>query len=170
MIFDINKVVYLKAEKELSCVVKIGTKGYIADNIADLRYLIENEWKYYYDELRSIDEDSDFPFNFVNTAIGYKLFYPVEEPKEKKYRPYTWEEREHLRGKWVKWTNSNNEKKEFQITNMELLTNDKFIINNGITPEILLDMAKFLDGSPCGVFVGDEEIVLRRQACIDKFA
>ena len=83
MKFDITKVVYFKADAELSSDVKIGTKGYFADNITDLRYRVENERKnYYYDELKSINIDSDFLFHFVNLTMGYLLFYPVEEPKE----------------------------------------------------------------------------------------
>lgn len=149
MIFDINKVVYLKAEKELSFVIKIGTKGYIADNIADLRYLIENECKDYYDELRSIDEDSDFPFNFVNTTIGYKLFYPVEEPKEKKYRPYIWEEREQLRGKWIKRKGDN--KNDEELINNMYISNDNLFVINDKTSEHLLNYYTWLDESLCGV-------------------
>lgn len=90
--------------------------------------------KIYYDEVfQTFNTERGYPFYFVNKVHGYDLFYPVEYPKEDKYRPYIWEEREYLRGKWVKWINSNNEEKEFQITNMEFLSNDGFIINNGYT-------------------------------------
>lgn len=77
----------------------------------------------------------------------------MSKKSKKQYRPYTWEERKHLRGKWIKWTNMNNEEIEFQIVNMKLDSNDGFVINDGITPEILLSMAEFVDGSPCGVEV-----------------
>lgn len=155
MKFDITKVVYITYEGKLSSTVKIGTKGYFADTLTNLRYYVEKECKNYYDEVfQTFNTERGYPFYFVNKVHGYDLFYSVEYPKENKYRPYIWEEREYLRGKWVKWINSNNEEKEFQITNMEFLSNDGFIINNGITPEILLDMAQFLDGSPCGMPIG----------------
>ena len=35
---------------------------------------------------------------------------------------------------------------------------NEFVVNNGLLPDILLESAQFLDGSPCGVLVeGVEE-------------
>lgn len=150
MKFDITKVVYFKADAELSSDVKIGTKGYFADNITDLRYRVENERKnYYYDELKSINIDSDFLFHFVNLTMGYSLFYPGEEPKEKKYRPYTWEEREYLRGKWIK--RKCDGKNDEELINNMYISNDNLFVINDKTSEHLLNYYTWLDDSPFGV-------------------
>lgn len=73
-------------------------------------------------------------------------------PEEKKYRPFTWEERDQLRGKWVK-------NKENDTENMII----GFFLDGGIdsklhlscdgwcTSESLLKHYEFLDGSPCGM-------------------
>lgn len=151
MKFDIVKVVYLKEDNKLSSDVKIGTKGYFADSIKDLRYRVENECKDFYDELRSIDEYLDFPFNFVNRVIGYVLFYPVEETKEKKYRPYKLED-------FDKFFNKGFEHKKYKfrvrVNRIEYENNTLYI--NGVTAQNFLEKYVWLDGSPCGAEITNE--------------
>lgn len=146
MKFDITKVVYSKDNNELSYNIKIGTKGYCADKIENLKFNVENECINFYDELRDVDTNSIYPFRFVNHVEAFALFYPVEE---KKYRPYTWEEREQLRGKWIKREINGKSKEEF-ISDMYISNDNLFIINDK-TSEYLLNYYTWLDGSPCGI-------------------
>lgn len=91
-----------------------------------------------------------------------------ETPKEKQYRLYTWEEREQLRGRWIRKKEAFGEEeciKELHISNIGTL-----LINLKHASEIF-EFWEFLDGSPCGVPVEDgEELVQRRQDCIAKFS
>ena len=75
-------------------------------------------------------------------------------PEEKTYRPFTWEERDQLRGKWVK--KKNKEDKEDIEGMIDGLSMDfgGFLIYFSVyfvTNNELLDWYTFLDGSPCGV-------------------
>lgn len=145
-IFDITKVRfkgYLQGLKE-------GCVGYVADTLSELYDYVVHYNSIYYRQILKIMEPSEYPF-VCGRNFAYRYFYLVKEPEEKKYRSFTWEEREQLRGKWLKWVNSSNEEKEFQVTSMKLLTGNKFVINNGITPDILLEKAQFIEGTPCGV-------------------
>lgn len=68
------------------------------------------------------------------------------------YIPFEWEDREQLRGKWVKHKNSDY---EAQITGLNMYYNNKLIVilSNVETSVIgieLLEMYTFLDGTPCG--------------------
>lgn len=68
---------------------------------------------------------------------------------EVKVKPYTWDDREILRDKWIK------DKKgvqEYRIDNFVNTPNSEFKIN-GISAEYLLSHFTFLDGSPCGIVV-----------------
>jgi hypothetical protein len=68
----------------------------------------------------------------------------IEQPKpEPKYVPFTWEDREQLRGRWICLGTSE--------TQIQAFTNhDKFYIN-GICPEVLVRYWVFLDtGEPVG--------------------
>lgn len=145
--FDITKVRfgnYLQGLKE-------GSQGYLSNTMRDLKDVVENDYRFKFGKIKIIENSED---PFVNEdGVGFKYFYLVSEPEEKKYRPYTWEEREQLRGKWVKWINLNN---EFQLTEFYYSDNRGFIINNNLMPEALLEMAQFLDGSPCGVEIMEE--------------
>lgn len=76
-----------------------------------------------------------------------------EIPKPK-YRPFTWEERDKLRGKWI--INKAERNTERAITNFCLDRNGIFKIaykdsSCYITANRLLDQYEFADGSPCGV-------------------
>jgi hypothetical protein len=72
---------------------------------------------------------------------------------EKKYRPFTWEERDQLRGKWIK----EKEQSQDECMIIGLIYKDEAWIDAGelgyFTPEYLLENYIFLDGSSCGVEV-----------------
>lgn len=63
-----------------------------------------------------------------------------------KRKPFKWEDRELLRGKWVR--NKNNGS-EILIFNLRINKNG-FLINNTISAEQLLEYYEFLDGSVIG--------------------
>lgn len=80
MDFDKSKVyTALNADE-----VKVGSKGYFADKIKPLRDKVEKDDSYYLMTLKSKLENC-FESSDNN---GWTFFYLVEEPQEKKLRPY----------------------------------------------------------------------------------
>jgi hypothetical protein len=61
------------------------------------------------------------------------------------YVPYTWDDREELRGKWFK---IKGDEVEFQAYEFNI-DQDKFYINS-ILAKDLFEYWEYLDGSPCG--------------------
>ena len=66
--------------------VKVGSKGYFADSINELKKKV-NEGNELLTLVKIYGEESATRFS-VSTISSYILFYLVEEPKEKVYRPY----------------------------------------------------------------------------------
>lgn len=159
-IFDITKVRlagYLQG-------LKVGSKGFFANDVLSLQEQVElccvpATLTRMDNSLRPFQKDS---------AFWYTYFYLIKEPKEKQYRLYTWEEREQLRGRWIRKKETFDEEeciKELHKSNISTL-----LINLKHASEIF-EFWEFLDGSPCGVPVEDgEELVQRRQDCIAKFS
>lgn len=68
--------------------MKLGSKGYFADNLKELKIAVEQERSDNYGEITEIDDDSH-SVRFRNEYIHYySLFYLVEELEEKKFRAY----------------------------------------------------------------------------------
>ena len=67
-------------------------------------------------------------------------------PKQKTYRPFTWEERDQLRGKWIK-------RKTSDLECCVTVINTEGIFLGGKTLPFcyLFENYTFFDGSPCGV-------------------
>lgn len=84
MEFDESKVYTLiNADK-----VKIGSKGYYADDLETLKERVNSHSRRWCGEVDKIyDTDSTYRFAIKNNT-QFILFYLVEEPEEKKYRPY----------------------------------------------------------------------------------
>lgn len=84
MEFDVNKVfVSLSADD-----VKIGSKGYCADSLVNLKTRVEHEDKLAYGEVTRI-HDKNCLYRFrIDNIIDKAFFYLVEEFTEKKFRPY----------------------------------------------------------------------------------
>lgn len=84
MEFDESKVYTLiNADK-----VKIGSKGYYADDLKTLKERVNSHSRRWYGEVAKI-YDIDLTYRFViKNNTKFILFYLVEEPEEKKYRPY----------------------------------------------------------------------------------
>ena len=85
MEFGVNKVfVSLSADD-----VKIGSKGYCADSLVNLKTRVEHEDKLAYGEVTRI-HDKDYLYRFrIDNIIDKVFFYLVKEPEEKKFHPYS---------------------------------------------------------------------------------
>lgn len=76
--------------------------------------------------------------------------------KIKTYRPYTWEDRDQLRGKWARFIHGF-EREEFLIHNIYVNSDGELIIND-LPAERFIEICIWIDGTPCGVLVeGGEE-------------
>lgn len=84
MEFDESKVYTpINADK-----VKIGSKGYYADDLKTLKERVNSHSRRWRGEVDKIyDTDSTYRFA-IKSNTKFALFYLVEEPEEKKYRPY----------------------------------------------------------------------------------
>lgn len=68
--------------------VKLGSKGYFADNIYCLQQAVQHNGEGYFGKVEGI-KDINTGFRFVaDNGTCFSLFYFAEEPEEKKYRPY----------------------------------------------------------------------------------
>lgn len=85
MEFDKSKVyTALNADE-----VKIRSKGYFSDNLKNLSFAVEEEYSPAYGEIEEI-KDSSYGCRFLKKgSYNYSLFYPIEEPKENRFRPYS---------------------------------------------------------------------------------
>lgn len=121
----------------------IGSKGYFSDDIIDLKTMAEEDTCL--NELKAINTGRlTYPFLSEN-GHWYGLFYPVVI--QKKLVPFTWEDREMLRGKWIR----NKERAhEIRITNIFFDRDDKELRIDGISAVNLFNKWEFLDGSPFG--------------------
>ena len=84
MEFDESKVYTpINADK-----VKIGSKGYYADNLKTLKERVDSHSERWLGKVDKIyDTDSTYRFAIKNNTKSV-LFYLVDEPEEKKYQPY----------------------------------------------------------------------------------
>ena len=160
MEFDVNKVfVSLSADD-----VKIGSKGYCANSLVDLKTLVEHENKLAYGEVTRI-YDKDCLYRFCIDDITDKaFFYLVEEFTEKKFRPYSnpeemiedFKKRYNVKVPpyempliWIKIKDT--DKKYLVVRFASTLTichNDEVYTP---TFENLVKGYTYLDGSPCGI-------------------
>lgn len=142
--------------------VKVGSKGYFADNVYSLQQAVQHNDKECFGKVDCI-KGIDTGFRFVADGTCFSLFYFIEEQEEKKLRPYkdTDEMIDHfcrhfnlipqdhrLPTLWVK----NNDKK-YLITrvseNAVTMCFEKNVFTFGLRR--LLDDYTYLDGSPCGI-------------------
>ena len=109
--------------------------------------MAEEEDTYYLRGLNAINtERCTYPF-FSENGHWYGLFYPVVIPKKKKLVPFTWEDREMLRGKWIR--RKDNHECESMINKVFIGINGNMYINN-ILATSLLNGWEFLDGKHFG--------------------
>lgn len=169
MEFDVNKVfVSLSADD-----VKIGSRGYCADSLTDLKIRVEHEDELAYGEVIKI-HGKDCLYRFrIDNIIDKAFFYLVEEPKEKKFHPYSnpdemiedfkkryssyggWSGKENPMYNPMIWVKVKGvEKNKYLITGFQ--ENERVTMNfkeNIFTTGFctLFDKFTYLDGSPCGI-------------------
>lgn len=159
MEFDKSKVYTLVNADE----VKVGSKGYFADNVKVLKEAVLTEDSVMFGEVEEIFDD------FASRRFGIKdedeagagLFYLVEEPKEKNLRPYKDTEEMidhfcrhfnlipseyHLPMIWVRDEKGNKLLVHTVYRDGDFLAGDKELSLNDLCREYT-----YLDGSPCGI-------------------
>lgn len=161
MEFDKSKVyTALNADE-----VKIGSMGYFGDDIKNLKDVIENEDKSFFEKIIEIKSPSEI-YRFVKldedgTPLAYNLFYLVSEPEEKKYRPYkdTEEMIEDFKERYNSRFDGHSQMPFIWVKDWgekDLITtfgedwvdtgSDIYHLND------LFEKFTYLDGSPCGKF------------------
>ena len=111
------------------------------------------KYKWYYatkkeieDHILKLREQSNIPENLKEYPLTPEECF--ETYKLKDYEPFIWEDREQLKGKWIKHKELKDEELIISLTADEddwIITHDK-----NLSGENLLDNYLFLDGSPCG--------------------
>lgn len=141
--------------------VNIGSKGYFADNLKDLKEAVEHGERENYGEIEAITCEADNCRFSIKKGSIFALFYLVKEPKEEKLRPYndTNEMIDHfnehfdlipqkyrLPTMWIKHKDSGC---KYLITGCA----DDHILAYPYTIkfEVLLENFTYLDDSPCGI-------------------
>ena len=159
MTFDKNKVyTALNADE-----VKVGSKGYFADSLEDLRAFVSED-----DDPCTLFEvlGEEYGRRFDEGGNPWNLFYLVEEPEENKYRPYetTDEMIEDFKERAKKHYNANffkcpmfhtsiwvkNKKTDCKSLITDFSKDMVFFSDTRFTTEELFDKYTYLDGSPCG--------------------
>ncbi len=164
MEFDKSKVyTALNADE-----VKIGSKGYFADNLYELQCVIHNKKDNFFTIKEILKPDEEFRFlakNLVGDYDSWNLFYLVEEPKEKKFRPYkdTDEMIEDFKKRYNSyggWSGKNNPMYcpliwvQTACGNKKLVTNidnDSVYLQKWVSLPEFAEAYTYLDGSPCGI-------------------
>ena len=162
MTFDKNKVyTALNADE-----VKVGSKGYFADSITELKNKIKDEDEEFSEVGKVYTENNVYRFSDSN-GLDYSLFYLVKEPEEETYRPYetTDEMIEDFKERAKKHYNANFFKCPMFHTSIwvkDKKSNSKYLISafgeidvylssiDEYSLELLFEDFTYLDGSPCG--------------------
>jgi len=147
--------------------VKIGSKGYFANNIANLKDKVELSNLSLFEVTEILDESDKFRFKSEVTGELFNLFYLVEEPEEKTFRPYkdTDEMIEDFKKRfdtncppygfpliWVKDKCTEIKKKSLVTIFIDDFGNDYIRFDGAFhLVSTLLDKYTYLDGSPCGI-------------------
>lgn len=165
MNFDKEKIFTVLNANE----VRIGSSGYFADSLRDLKIAVEEECSRAYGEIEEI-MDNSYACRFRKKDCDtYTLFYLAEEHREKKLRPYNntdemvedFKERFNVNVPpyempliWVKTKGT--DKKYLIVRFASALT---ICLNFEVyTPtfEDLVEGYTYLDGSPCGIEEDEE--------------
>jgi hypothetical protein len=73
------------------------------------------------------------------------------EPKPPRYIPYTWEDREQLRGRWYRLKENNS---EHMVRDVRIDSCDADVMCiNGMTVSYFIEECEWIDGTPCGKVV-----------------
>lgn len=144
--------------------VKLGSIGHFADNIYSLQKAVQYNEKRYFGKVEDI-KDNCTGFRFVaDSGACFSLFYLVEEPGEKKFRPYkdVDEMVEDFKKRFnvnvppyampLIWIKTEDADKKYLIVRfasaMTICHNTEVYTP---TFEDLAEAYTYLDGSPCGI-------------------
>ena len=153
--------------------VKIGSKGYFAGSLAELKANVGAESDgyrgRYFGTVKFIDSESEV-FRFIRKEDDegrWGLFYLVEEPEEKKFRPYKdWDEMiadfKRRYSSYGGWVGRNNpmynpliwvQKKSYKVQHLITGFNGACLRIDYVhySFEELFDDFTYLDGTPCGI-------------------
>lgn len=144
--------------------VKVGSKGYFANNIYSLQQAVQHNDKECFGKIDYI-KGTDTVFRFVaDNGTCFNLFYFIEEPKEKELRPY--KDVDEMVEDFKKRFNVCVQPYEMPLIWIKIKDTDKkylvvrfassvTICHNvevyTITFEDLAEGYTYLDGSPCGI-------------------
>ena len=154
--------------------VRLGSKGYFADTLKNMREVVDQERSENYGEIAEIKDNSyiarfkikncDIEESLANPFTAYGLFYLVEVPKEKKLRPYrdTDEMIEDFKKRFnvnvppyampLIWIKAKGADKKYLIVRFaSALTICHNVEVYTPTLEDLVEGYTYLDGSPCGI-------------------
>ena len=162
MEFDKSKVYTTINAGEL----KAGSKGFFSVTLRGLKKVVESEDISFFGTLREI-RDEQKTMRFSSGHSNYELFYLVEAPKEKEFRPYkdTDEMIEDFKKRYNfygGWTGKNNPMYCPLIWLKNRISGEKNLITfysdfrvfvpAGIfTLDVLFNQFTYLDGSPVGI-------------------
>ena len=156
MEFDCRKVF----GAENADAIKKGDKVYAANDFAILKDLVNNEGNP--DTIKCIRDTANFRFQTEDNNY-YAFAYLVERAAEN-WRPYkdvnelitAWQKKTGITARpntmpliWVKYKNPPNE--VVNITGVDNLNNEIYLIDLWKSLRTLFDNFTFLDGTPCGI-------------------
>lgn len=145
--------------------IKVGSKGYFSDTLENLKDVVEHEHSAYYGKIVEIKEESYVSRFRLENKHDYCLFFLVEEPKEKRLRPYRdtdemiedFKSRYNSYGGWIGksnpmyipliWVKNGGGKKRL-ITNID---DDSVYLQKWVSLPEFAEIYTYLDGSPCGI-------------------
>ena len=134
--------------------VKIGDEYYFADYPNYAIKALNKGGKVVYRYLSSVDTNKVSPFRddiehdwlcIIRKKEPWKKYVPFDLSKE--------EDREQLKGRWIR----KKDDKEVKLIWWLWELDGKWMIDEDINPQQLLNDWVFEDGSPCGVAVEDKE-------------
>lgn len=144
--------------------VKVGSKGYLANNIYSLQQAVQYNDKECFGKIDCIrGTGTGFRFAAANDTC-FSLFYLIEEQEEKKLRPYRdsdemvedFKKRFNVKVQpyempliWIKIKDT--DKKYLVVRFASALTICHNVEVNTPTLEDLVEGYTYLDGSPCGI-------------------
>lgn len=143
--------------------VKVGSKGYFANNIYSLQQAVQHNDKECFGKIDYI-RDTGTGFRFAGNETCFSLFYFIEEQEEKKLRPYRDSDEmvEDFKKRfnvivmpyempliWIKIKDT--DKKYLVVRFASSLTICHNIEVYAPTLEDLVEGYTYLDGSPCGI-------------------
>lgn len=130
---------YLNRDRD--CVTIVSSKGCGDDRFIGI--LLDKDG---FEIAYNYREDGSY---FVSEESDHDLLSEYTEPKPPQYVPYTWEDREQLRGRWYRRKNNSG---EYMIGSL-VIDNETEIIIGPWRADEFLGVCEWLDGTPCGKVV-----------------